>query len=69
MNTVRIVGSVAAGLSALCWIAAAWLGTPVLETYWDGPPPEIAKRLTRQWRWNAAAAFFAAVTAAIQAIT
>jgi hypothetical protein len=69
MTTIKIVGAVAAGLSAVCWIVAASLGTPVLATYWDGPPPDVANRLTRQWRWNAAAAWFAAVTALIQALS
>jgi hypothetical protein len=67
MTTIKIVGAVAAGASAACWIVAALLGTPVLQTFWDGPPPDVAKRLTRQWRWNAAAAWFAAVAALTQA--
>ena len=69
MTTIKIVGAVAAGISAVCWIVAASLGTPVLETFWDGPPPAVAKRLRWQWLWNAAAAWFAAVVALIQAFS
>jgi hypothetical protein len=39
-------------LSAICWIRAAALGAPVLETFFDGPPEPVADRLMAQWRWN-----------------
>jgi len=46
MTTIKIVGAIAAILSAVFWGIAALLGTPVLDTFWDGPPPEVAKRLS-----------------------
>jgi len=63
---IKVLGVLAAGLSAGCWIRAAALGTPLLETYWDGPPENIAARLRAQWRWNAAAAWFAALASLLQ---
>jgi hypothetical protein len=65
-TAIKTIGAIAAALSAICWIRAAALGTPVLQTFWEGPPPEITDRLKAQSRWNAAAAWFAAVAAASQ---
>jgi hypothetical protein len=67
-TVVNVVGSIAAVLSAICWVRAAALNTPVLATYWDGPPKEVADRLEAQSSWNSRAAWFAALAAATMAI-
>ena len=68
MTTIKAIGAIAFGLSAICWIIAATLGTPLLEIYFYGRPKTIIDRLRIQWNWNAAAAWFAALASAIQSL-
>ena len=51
--------------------AAAWLGSAVIspvlsETYWDGAPAGLIKRLKLGSALNAAGAFFAALSISLQ---
>jgi hypothetical protein len=42
---LKIIGALAAEASAVCWITAALIRTPLLIAYLSGPPPEIAERV------------------------
>ena len=42
---LKIIGALAAGASAVCWITAALIRTPLPIAYLSGPPPEIAERV------------------------
>ena len=68
MTTIKAISAIAFGLSAICWIIAATLGTPEFETYFYGRPKTIIDRLRTQWNLNAAAAWLAALASAIQSL-
>ena len=36
MTTIKAIGAIAFGLSAICWTIAATLGNPELEIYFYG---------------------------------
>jgi hypothetical protein len=68
MTTIKAIGAIAFGLSAICWIIAATLATPVFEIYFYGRSKTMIDRLATQWKWNAAAAWLAALASAIQSL-
>jgi len=68
MTTIKAIGAIAFGLSAICWMIAATLGTPVFEIYFFGRPNTMIDRLRTQWKWNAAAAWLAALASAVQSL-
>lgn len=53
-------------LSAISWLASAVI-TPVLtDTYWDGPPAHLVRKMKLGSGLNAAGAIFAALAMATQ---
>jgi hypothetical protein len=65
---LKIVGALAAAISAFCWIKAALIRTPLPMAYLSGPPKEVSERIENQSWWNAMAAWSAAIAAICQAI-
>jgi hypothetical protein len=53
--------------SALAWLAASILSTPLPAAYVSGAPAKVVKRIRLQSGLNAVAAFLAAVGVGIQA--
>lgn len=63
-----IAGIIFAGISALCWLAAALIATPLPTAYLSGPPKWVRDRITAQSWCNGVAAIFAMLTAICQAV-
>jgi hypothetical protein len=67
--TLKIIGAIAAGVSAICWIKAALITAPLPMAYLSGPPKELANRIESQGHWNGRAAWAAALAALCHGIT
>lgn len=61
-----VIAAFLAFLSALFWIQAARIKTPLPIGYLSGPPQEVVDRVEAQSRWNSRAAFFAGLAALSQ---
>jgi hypothetical protein len=69
MLAIKILSAIAAVISAGCWTRAALIVTPLPMAYLSGPATGVRDRLREQSRWNAIAAWAAAVLVICQAIT
>jgi hypothetical protein len=69
MLAIKILSAFAAVISAGCWTRAALIVTPLPMAYLSGPATGVRDRLQEQSRWNAIAAWAAAVLVICQAIT
>jgi hypothetical protein len=68
LSILKMIGALAAAVSAFCWIKAALIRTPLPMAYLSGPPKEVSDRIANRSWWNAMAAWSAALAAICQAI-
>lgn len=55
-------------LSALFWIGSAVVTPVITQTYWDGPPAKLVRRMKLGSLLNAGGALFAALTVLFQVL-